>query len=109
MDEFSRESLQDTAVADQIASPCRVVLINDEEHTYHYVVEMLVHVCKLSKEQAFRCAVEVDLNGRTNVFRGSRAECEAKKQQIAQYGPDHRLLHSMRSMLAEVEGGVGES
>ena len=47
----------------QTAAPFKVVLFNDEEHTYDYVVEMLTLVCRLSRDNAFRCAVEVDLTG----------------------------------------------
>jgi ATP-dependent Clp protease adaptor protein ClpS len=83
---------------------CKVVLHNDEEHTYDYVVEMLVHACKLTRDKAFRCAVEVDLTGRTIVFFGSRPACSAVVAKVHAYGPDHRLPQSMSSMRAEVEG-----
>jgi ATP-dependent Clp protease adaptor protein ClpS len=83
---------------------CKVVLHNDEEHTYDYVVEMLVHACKLTREKAFRCAVEVDLAGRTIVFFGSRPACTGVVAKIHAYGPDHRLPQSMTSMRAEIEG-----
>lgn len=82
----------------------KIVLFNDEEHTYDYVVELLTRICKLSRENAFRCAVEVDMTGRTIVYYGSRPECERVCSQILQYGPDHRLPHSMTSMNAEVQG-----
>ncbi len=85
-------------------APFKVVLFNDEEHTYDYVVEMLTHVCKLSRENAFRCAVEVDLTGRTVVYYGSRADCAGVCSQVLAYGPDHRLPQSMGSMNAEVQG-----
>ena len=85
------------------AAPFKVVLFNDEEHTYDYVVEMLTHVCKLSRENAFRCAVEVDLTGRTIVKYGSRSECTSTCAKIMSYGPDHRLPQSMTSMNAEVQ------
>ena len=81
-----------------------VILWNDDDHTYDYVVEMLTSVCKLSKENAFRCAVEVDLTGRTTVRYGSRDDCSATCRQIRAYGPDHRLPQSMGSMNAEVQG-----
>ena len=86
------------------ARACKVVLFNDEEHTYDYVVEMLGHACGLPREKAFRCAVEVDLTGRTTVFFGSRAACVAVVAKIRAYGPDHRLPQSMTSMNAEVQG-----
>jgi ATP-dependent Clp protease adaptor protein ClpS len=82
----------------------RVVLFNDEEHTYDYVVEMLTSVCKLSRENAFRCAVEVDMTGKTIVFYGTRADCETTCSKILSFGPDHRLPQSMASMNAEVQG-----
>ena len=81
----------------------KVVLFNDEEHTYDYVVEMLTSACKLSRENAFRCAVEVDMSGRTIVFYGSRNDCEGVCAKILAYGPDHRLPQSMASMNAEVQ------
>ena len=83
---------------------CKVILFNDEEHTYDYVVEMLSHACGLSREKAFRCAVEVDLTGRTTVFFGSRPACVGTVAKIRAYGPDHRLPQSMASMNAEVQG-----
>ena len=88
----------------QAQHPCKVVLYNDEEHTYDYVVEMLTHASRLSRENAFRCAVEVDLTDRTIVHYGTREECAGVVARIAAYGPDHRLPQSMTSMNAEVQG-----
>ncbi len=85
------------------AANWKVVLFNDEEHTYDYVVEMLTSACKLSRENAFRCAVEVDMSGRTIVYYGSRNDCESVCSKILAYGPDHRLPQSMASMNAEVQ------
>jgi ATP-dependent Clp protease adaptor protein ClpS len=81
----------------------KVVLFNDEEHTYDYVVELLTQVCRLSRDNAFRCAVEVDMTGRTIVHYGERSECERMCSKIRSYGPDHRLPQSMGSMQAEVQ------
>ena len=88
----------------QTSEACKVILFNDEEHTYDYVVEMLTHASKLSRENAFRCAVEVDLTGRTIVHYGTREECEGVVTRITAYGPDHRLPQSMTSMKAETQG-----
>ena len=101
--EEESETGTETETAVQTQTPCKVILHNDEEHTYDYVVEMLTHACKLSRENAFRCAVEVDLNGRTIVHYGTRADCEGVISKIAAYGPDHRLPQSMSSMAAELQ------
>lgn len=93
----------ETAPQARAVRDCKVVLFNDEEHTYDYVVEMLTHACRLARAEAFRCAVEVDLTGRTIVFYGTRAACAQVVGKIRAYGPDHRLPQSMGSMKAEVE------
>ena len=94
----------ETDTQTQTREPCKVILFNDEEHTYDYVVEMLTHASRLSRENAFRCAVEVDLTGRTIVHYGTRDECEGVIARISAYGPDHRLPQSMSSMRAELQG-----
>lgn len=99
-------SEQGESETETLAKPAlnwKVVLFNDEEHTYDYVVEMLTQVCNLSRENAFRCAVEVDMSGRTIVFYGTRPDCEATQAKVTAYGPDHRLPQSMSSMNAEVQ------
>ena len=92
-----------TETAEKAQLNHKVVLFNDEDHTYDYVVEMLTHACKLARERAFRCAVEVDLTGKTIVFYGSLESCENVLGKITAYGPDHRLPHSMSSMNAEIQ------
>lgn len=81
----------------------KVILFDDDEHTYDYVVEMLVHCCGLSRESAFRCAVEVDLCGKTTVFYGPQDSCRDRRDRIHAYGADHRLPRSKGSMKAEVQ------
>jgi ATP-dependent Clp protease adaptor protein ClpS len=80
----------------------KVVLFDDEEHTYDYVVEMLTHCCEMSKDAAFHCALEVDMTGRTTVFYGDFDACKTVCNKILTYGPDHRMPRSMSSMNAEV-------
>ena len=81
----------------------KIVLFDDDEHTYDYVVEMLVDCCGLSRESAFRCAVEVDLSGKTTVFYGPKDACRRRCEMIHAYGADPRLPRSKGSMKAEVQ------
>jgi ATP-dependent Clp protease adaptor protein ClpS len=81
----------------------KVVLFDDEDHSYNYVVEMLTHCCEMSRDAAFHCAFEVDMTGRTIVFYGDFDACKTVCDKILSYGPDHRLPHSMSSMNAEVQ------
>ena len=81
----------------------RVVLLNDDEHTYDYVVEMLCSLFCLPTEVAFRHAVEVDATGRTIVITCERAQAEFGRDQIHAYGADPRMSQSKGSMSAVVE------
>ncbi len=80
-----------------------VVLLNDDDHTYDYVVEMLQHLFLLSAGEAFRHAVEVDTTGRTIVITCERPEAEFARDQIHAYGADWRLPRSAGSMSAVIE------
>ena len=80
-----------------------VVLLDDDDHTYDYVVEMLQHLFLLSPAQAFRHAVEVDTTGRTIVITCERPQAEFARDQIRAYGADRRLPRSKGSMSALIE------
>jgi ATP-dependent Clp protease adaptor protein ClpS len=80
-----------------------VVLLDDDEHTYDYVVEMLTSLFFLPGEEAFRHAVEVDTTGRTIVITCEREQAEFGRDQIQSYGADPRMAVSKGSMSAVVE------
>ena len=89
---------------EDIKSPLyRVVLLDDDDHTYDYVIEMLQKIFCLSSEQALRHAQEVDAAGRTPIMTCELAEAEFARDQIQGYGPDRRLPRSKGSMSAVVE------
>jgi ATP-dependent Clp protease adaptor protein ClpS len=88
---------------DELAPLYNVVLLDDDEHTYDYVIEMLQKLFLLSTTDAFQRAVEVDTTGRTVVITCGLAEAEFGRDQIHAYGPDWRMPKSKRSMRALVE------
>ena len=89
---------------DQELTPLfNVVLLDDDEHTYDYVVEMLASIFCLSTEAAFRHAVEVDTTGRTVVITCEREQAEFGRDQIHAYGADPRMKISKGSMSAIIE------
>ncbi len=55
----------------------RVVLLDDDDHTYDYVIEMLQKIFIFTAEQALRHAQEVDAMGRTGGFRVPKAPCRS--------------------------------
>ena len=81
----------------------RVVLLDDNDHTYDYVIEMLQHIFVFSLEQAYRHAEEVDRCGRTVLITCELPQAEFARDQIHAYGRDWRLERSSGSMSAVVE------
>ena len=92
-----------TTNQDQLTPLYHVVLLDDDEHTYDYVIEMLMTIFCLSPEAAFRHAVEVDTDGRTVVLTCEREQAEFGRDQIHAYGADPRMAISKGSMSAVVE------
>jgi ATP-dependent Clp protease adaptor protein ClpS len=84
--------------------PWHVVLLDDNMHTYDYVVEMLCKIFNYSIEKAFGMAVEVDTRKRVIVATCHLEIAEFRQQQIHEYGPDWRIpgcKGSMRAMLEQ--------
>jgi ATP-dependent Clp protease adaptor protein ClpS len=81
----------------------RVVLLDDNDHTYDYVIEMLQTIFIFSLEQAYRHAEEVDRCGRTILITCELREAEFARDQIHAFGTDWRLERSRGSMSAVVE------
>jgi ATP-dependent Clp protease adaptor protein ClpS len=80
-----------------------VVLLDDNEHTYDYVIEMLMKLFNHSQETAFRMAYEVDSRKRVIVNTTYKERAEMKKQQIESYGADWRMPDCKGSMSAAIE------
>jgi ATP-dependent Clp protease adaptor protein ClpS len=92
-----------TFEGDRLAPLYHVILLDDDEHTYEYVVEMLGALFFLPPEVAFRHAVEVDTTGRTIVITCEKAQAEFGRDQIQAYGADPRMPKSKGSMTAIIQ------
>ena len=80
-----------------------VIILNDEDHTIEYVVEMLQAVAGLSEAQALSCTLEADNKGSSIVCTCALEDAEKRRDLIHAYGPDWRLPHSRGSVAALVE------
>jgi ATP-dependent Clp protease adaptor protein ClpS len=83
--------------------PYNVVLLNDNDHTYPYVVEMLHRLFGHSETFAYRIAKTVDREGRAIVLTTHKERAEFKRDQIRGFGSDPRIASSHCSMAAIVE------
>jgi ATP-dependent Clp protease adaptor protein ClpS len=84
----------------------RVVLLDDDDHTYDYVIEMLQKIFIFTSEQALQHAQEVDAMGRTVLITCELSEAEFARDQIHGYGRDWRLPRSKGPMSAIIEPEV---
>ena len=84
-----------------------VILLNDDDHTYDYVIEMLEKIFGFSESKALSHAVEVDTKGTTILLTCELEKAEHKRDLIHSYGPDWRLPRSLGSMAAIVEPAAG--
>lgn len=83
--------------------PYNVVLLNDEDHTFEYVIEMLKVLFGHPVEKGYQLAKMVDTAGRAIVCTTSLERAELKRDQIHAYGPDPRIPRCKGSMSAELE------
>src|SRR4029079_13514523 len=62
--------------------PYHVILLNDDDHTYDYVIHMLGDLFGHPVERAFQMAQEVDKSGRAIVDTTTKERAELKQEQI---------------------------
>jgi ATP-dependent Clp protease adaptor protein ClpS len=87
--------------------PYNVVLLDDDHHTYAYVVEMLGKLFGYAEPKAFKMAEEVDTKGRVIVLTTHKERAELKRDQVLGYGADFRMESSKGSMSAIIEPAPG--
>lgn len=80
-----------------------LVLLDDDDHTYDYVIELLGHVLGYGPEKSFVLARVVDTQGRAIVETASHDQVTRHQRQIHAFGADRRLPRSKGSMSAIVE------
>lgn len=80
-----------------------VVLIDDDDHTYDYVVGMLRKIFAMTSEDAFVVACRVDSEKRVILDTTTLERAELKRDQIHSFGRDWRVPRCCGSMSAVIE------
>jgi ATP-dependent Clp protease adaptor protein ClpS len=83
--------------------PYHVVLLNDDDHSYQYVILMLKELFGHPIEKGFQLAEQVDRTGRAIVLTTTKEHAELKQEQIHAYGPDPTIERCKGSMTAIIE------
>ena len=85
-----------------------VILWNDDDHSYDYVVTMLLKLFGHPPEKGFQMAKEVDTQGRVIVLTTTQEHAELKRDQVHAYGKDALIDSCKGSMSATIEPAPGE-
>lgn len=88
---------------EQLEKKYHVIILNDDEHSFDYVIEMLQAVFGFSYATATARTIEADTTGCSIVLTTGLTEAENKRDLVHAYGPDHRMPNSRGPVTALIE------
>jgi ATP-dependent Clp protease adaptor protein ClpS len=80
-----------------------VILWDDDDHTYDYVIRMMAELFRHTKEKGMQIATEVDSAGRAVCLTTTMEHAELKRDQIHAFGRDELMDKCQGSMKATIE------
>src|SRR5438045_804327 len=80
--------------------PYHVILENDDDHSFEFVVDVLCKALGYARERAFQLMLQAHTSGRAVVWTGSKEVAELKADQI-------RTFHEMREPGNQSLGPLG--
>jgi ATP-dependent Clp protease adaptor protein ClpS len=80
-----------------------VVLWDDDDHSYDYVVRMMQELFGHDAERGYQIARTVDTAGRAICLTTTREHAELKRDQIHAYGRDKLITRCRGSMSSSIE------
>ena len=97
------ESQADESTRSRRQPPYNVVILNDEEHTMDYVVELLTKLFAHTRKTAVELTWRIHLTGRAVVYTTHKEKAELKRDQVLAYGPDPRMSTSVGPLGCYIE------
>ena len=83
--------------------PYNVVILNDEEHTFEYVIDLLCKVFAHSKATSEELTWRIHNTGRAVVYTTHKEKAELKREQVLAWGPDPRMSISKGPLACYIE------
>jgi ATP-dependent Clp protease adaptor protein ClpS len=80
-----------------------VVLLNDDDHTFEYVIGMVRRLFGHPAEKALHVARKVDSDGRAVLLTTHLEHAELKREQVHAFGPDRAIASCAGAMSAILE------
>jgi|SRR5262252_294145 len=83
--------------------PYNVILHNDDDHSFEYVIGMLQKLFGFPPEKGMQHAKEVHEQSRTILLTTTKEHAELKQEQIHAFGPDKMIARCKGSMSSTIE------
>src|SRR5688572_20016579 len=80
-----------------------VILWNDDDHTYEYVIKMVQELFGHTFEKGYQLARAVDMQGRAILLTTTKEHAELKRDQVHAYGKDRQIKNCKGSMSSTIE------
>ena len=87
--------------------PYNVIILNDEEHTFEYVIELLTKLFAHSLTVAEALTWQIHNRGRAVVYTTHKEKAELKREQVVSYGADPRMKESKGPLGCYIEPAEG--
>lgn len=84
-----------------------VILVDDDDHTYEYVIRMMQTLFAHPLERSFKIACEVDAAGRAICATVHKELAELKQEQVHSFGRDPLMARCAGPMSAIIEPACG--
>jgi len=83
--------------------PYNVIVLNDEEHTFEYVIDLLTKIFHHAASQAEILTWKIHNEGRAIVYTTHKEKAELKRDQVLAGGPDPRMSVSKGPLSCYIE------
>jgi ATP-dependent Clp protease adaptor protein ClpS len=88
--------------------PYNVIILNDEEHTFDYVIELLTKLFRHALPTAQALTWQIHTSGRAIVYTTHKEKAELKRDQVLAYGADPRMSVSKGPLGCYIEPAEAE-
>lgn len=85
-----------------------VVLWDDDDHSYDYVITMMMKLFGHTIDRGYIIAKQVDAGGKAICLTTTMEHAELKRDQIHAFGKDHHIDRCKGSMTATIEPAPGD-
>jgi ATP-dependent Clp protease adaptor protein ClpS len=82
----------ETLLEEEVLTQNEIVLFNDDVNTFDHVIEMLIHACEHTSEQAEQCALLVHYKGKCTVKTGAFDDLKPRCSMLLEAGLSAELV-----------------